>query len=262
LKPPYAAAAARVADARRTLAETYAELAEIAETVDDPAQRGNLNALLWECAAGQPSRDRYFSQYGQDAYLDSHVFGGRHGGVFVEVGGFDGVTGSNCLFFEIFRGWTGVMIEAVEEHIEAAREFRNCNCIQALVGTGEPAEFLTIDGGPIQMSGLTGSYDPRRREWVDAQPQTCLRTEVRPTQLLGDVLQAQGIAKVDLLCIDIEGAEESVLAGFPFDDIEVACLCIETVDKRDPVLGILQARGYQWVDRIGYDDLFVSPDLA
>jgi hypothetical protein len=262
LKPRYAQAAARVAQARRMLVETYAELAELTETVDHPLQRGSLNALLWECAAGQTSRDRYFSQYGQDAYLDSHVFGGRRGGVFVEVGGFDGVTGSNCLFFEIFRGWTGVLIEAVDEHIEAAREFRRCNCIQALVGSGEPAEFLTVDGGPVQMSGLTASYDPGRRAWVEAQPQSCLRTEERPTQLLGDMLKAQGMAKIDLLTIDIEGAEESVLASFPFDDIEVSCLCVGTVNRRDPVLGILLARGYQWVDRIGYDDLFVSPDLA
>lgn len=262
MKPRYAAAAARVAEARRTLAETYAELAKIAQSVDDPAERGNLNALLWECAAGQMTRDRYFSQYGQDAYLDSHVFGGRRNGVFVEVGGFDGVTGSNCLFFEIFRGWSGLMIEAVDEHLEAAREFRRCNCIQALVGSGEPAEFLTVDAGPVQMSGLTGSYDPKRRAWVDAQPNTCLRTEVRPTQPLGDILRAQGIAKADLLCIDIEGAEESVLAGFPFDDIEIACLCVETTGNREPVLEILRAQGYQWIDRIGYDDLFVSPDLA
>ena len=262
MKSPCAAAAARLARVRRTLAETYAELAESADTIDDPLQRGDLNALLWECAAGQQSRSRYFSQYGQDAYLDSHVFGGRRGGVFVEVGGFDGVTGSNCLFFEIFRGWSGLMIEAVDEHVETAREFRRCDCIHALVGSGEPAEFLTVDGGPVQMSGLTASYDPKRRAWVDAQPNTCLRTERRPTQLLGDLLQARGIARVDLLCIDIEGAEQAVLAGFPFGDIEVACLCVETGYRRKPVLEIMQDRGYQWVDRIGHDDLFVSPDLA
>ena len=262
MKPPYARAATRAAEARRALAEAYAELANIVDTLDDPVHRGTVNALLWECAAGQSSRGRFFSQYGQDAYLDSHVFGRRRNGVFVEVGGFDGVTGSNCLFFEIFRGWNGLLIEAVDEHIEAAREFRRCTCIQALIGTGEPAEFLTVDGGPIQMSGLISSYDPKRRAWVDAQPNTCLRTDVRPTQRLDDTLHAQNITKIDLLCIDIEGAEELVLAGFPFNDIEVACLCVETADNRDPVLAIMQARGYEWIDRIGHDDLFVSPDLA
>jgi hypothetical protein len=80
--------------------------------------------------------------------------------------------------------------------------------------------------------------------------------------LLGDILRSQGITRVDLLCIDIEGAEESVLAGFPFDDIEVACLCVRSEDKRDGVLEIMQAHGYQWADRIGNDDLYVGPDLA
>jgi len=262
LKSRYARAAARAAEARRAFAVAYGELANIADTLDDPVHRGKVNALLWECAAGQSSRDRYFSQYGQDAYLDSHVFGRRRNGVFVEVGGFDGVTGSNCLFFEIFRGWNGLLIEAVDEHIEAAREFRRCACIQALIGTGEPAEFLTVDGGPIQMSGLTSSYDPNRRAWVDAQPNACLRTDMRPTERLGDIVRAHNVTKIDLLSIDIEGAEEMVLAGFPFDEIEVACLCVETADNRDPVLAIMQARGYEWIDRIGHDDLFVSADLA
>jgi hypothetical protein len=131
-----------------------------------------------------------------------------------------------------------------------------------LIGNGEAAEFLTVDGGPIQMSGLTGSYDPKRRAWVDAQPDTSLRTDMRPTERLGDILQAHAISTIDLLCIDIEGAEAMVLNGFPFDDIEVACFCVETAEHRDPVLAIMQARGYEWIDRIGHDDLFVSADLA
>ena len=260
--PEFARAAARVAEGKRALAAAYQELAGLADREDDPVLRGNINALLWECAAGQPTRDRYFSQFGQDAYLDSHVFGGRRDGVFVEVGGFDGVTGSNGLFFEIFRGWSGLLIEAVDEHIETARAFRRCTCIQALVGSGEAAEFLTIDGGPVQMSGLTASYDPKRRAWVDAQAATSLRTEVRDTRRLGDILREQGLHRIDLLCIDIEGAEAAVLEGFPFDDIAVDCWCIETAERRAPVLEIMQARGYEWIDRIGHDDLFVVPDLA
>ena len=262
MDPDYARNATRVRAAQKALAEAYRELARLSETAEDPVLRGNINAMLWECAAGHASRDRYFSQYGQDAYLDSHVFGGRRDGVFVEVGGFDGVTGSNCLFFEIFRGWSGLLIEAVDEHIEAARAFRRCECLHTLVGNGEPAEFLTIDDGPIQMSGLLESYDPARRAWVDEQPTTSLRTELRETQRLGDILQARGLLEVDLLCIDIEGAEAEVLASFPFGEVKVACWCIETADRREPVLEIMQARDFVWIDRIGHDDLFVSPDLA
>lgn len=262
MEPPYARAAARAAEAKRTLTSSYGELAGLIDTIDDPELRGNLNALMWECAAGQATRDRYFSQYGQDAYLDSHVFGGKRDGVFVEVGGFDGVTGSNCLFFEVFRGWSGLMIEAVDEHFDAAREFRRCTCINALIGNGEPAEFLTIDNGPIQMSGLTASYDPKRRAWVDAQAAANLRTHTRETQRLGDLLLAHNLDRIDLLCIDIEGAERMVLEDFPFDDITVDCFCIETAWDRDPVVALMETRGYEWIDRIGHDDLFVAQDLA
>ncbi len=262
MDPAVLRTSASVDSAKRDLAAAYHDLAHLADSTEDPLLRGRINALLWECAAGQASRDRFFSQYGQDAYLDNHIFGGKRDGVFVEVGGFDGVTGSNCLFFEIFRGWSGLMIEAVPEHFDAASAFRRCACVQALVGDGGPAEFLTIDAGPVQMSGLVASYDATRRAWVDEQASTSLRVDTRETQRLGDILLAQDITRIDLLCVDIEGAETPVLESFPFDAISVDCWCIETAGCREPVLDIMRAQGYEWIDRIGHDDLFAVPALA
>ena len=36
----------------------------------------------------------------------------QNGGFFIECGGFDGETGSNSLYFEKTRGWSGLLIEA------------------------------------------------------------------------------------------------------------------------------------------------------
>ena len=262
MKPPHLQAASRIAAARRTLADAHRDLVRLAETVEDPDQRGAINALLWDSGAGRPARDRYFSQYGQDAYLDTHVFGGLRGGTFVEVGGHDGVTGSNCLYFEIFRGWSGLMIEAVEAHVTDARRFRRCECVGALLGEGTEAEFLVVDGGPTQMSGLTASYEPARRAWIDEQPGAALRIETRPTERLGDILAARGLNRIDLMSLDIEGAELAVLQDFPFDAIELRCLCVETVDARDEIAALMGRQGFVWIDRIGQDDLYVVPDLA
>ena len=53
--------------------------------------------------AGYP----YVSQAGQDMVVD-RVLGGKRGGTFIDVGGYDGTTGSNSWFFELWRGWYGV----------------------------------------------------------------------------------------------------------------------------------------------------------
>jgi hypothetical protein len=48
----------------------------------------------------------HFSQVGQDAWALGH-FGAKRGGVFVDVGASDGVTGSNSYLLEKCLGWTG-----------------------------------------------------------------------------------------------------------------------------------------------------------
>ena len=51
------------------------------------------------------------SQIGQDRILDEQIFKGKQNGVFIEVGAFNGVSGSNTYFFEKERGWKGMLIE-------------------------------------------------------------------------------------------------------------------------------------------------------
>lgn len=244
--------------AKTAMERAFAELAALADQTENPLHRGQLNALLWECAAGRHSRDSYFSQYGQDAYIDTHVFGGMRDGVFVEIGGFDGVTGSNCLFFEVFRNWSGLFVEAVEEQFEKAAEFRRAKCVNALVGDGAPTEFMIIDSGPLQMSGRTASYDPKKLAWVEAQPMVSRRTETRPTKRLETLMRDHGIARADLVSIDIEGGVTDLLRDFPFEEIDVTCWLVEADADRDALVKLFEAQGYDWVDRIGEDELFAK----
>src|SRR3954469_21340764 len=57
-------------------------------------------------------------------------------GTFMEAGAHDGYTQSNTYYLERFRGWHGVLVEAVPElHAKAARRRRRSRVVQAaLVG--------------------------------------------------------------------------------------------------------------------------------
>eukprot|EP00966_Prymnesium_polylepis_P102672 2378404-Prymnesium_polylepis.1 len=55
--------------------------------------------------------EEYKGQEGQDKWVDQHIFRGRRGGVFVDLGCYDGVTYSNTWYFERVLNWSGVCVE-------------------------------------------------------------------------------------------------------------------------------------------------------
>eukprot|EP00966_Prymnesium_polylepis_P335260 7390625-Prymnesium_polylepis.1 len=59
---------------------------------------------------GTPPGSNSWAQYGQDLKLDVLLNHARDG-TFVEIGGYDGETFSNTLFFERHRGWRGLLVE-------------------------------------------------------------------------------------------------------------------------------------------------------
>ncbi|MEM7189422.1 MAG: methyltransferase, partial [Pseudomonadota bacterium] len=60
--------------------------------------------------------------------MDGQFFRGKRNGTFVEIGGYDGITGSNCLFFELMRGWSGLLIEPSPMFHAQAAAFRRATC--------------------------------------------------------------------------------------------------------------------------------------
>ena len=58
------------------------------------------------------SKADFHGQFGEDSYLRKQIFCDNKTGVFVELGGRDGLLHSNTLFFEECLGWKGAMLEA------------------------------------------------------------------------------------------------------------------------------------------------------
>ena len=72
-----------------------------------------------------------------------------------EQAGYNGVTGSNTLFFETMRGWTGLLVEPATTPFEAARNVRRCDCVQLAVA----AAIST----PRSVCCVTSLIDMRRK---------------------------------------------------------------------------------------------------
>ena len=93
----YARARALIAESRKGAAEALEILRKILPHVTHARSRGAINQQIWDCERTLGRHPHFFSQSGQDAWLERSLFKGKEGGVFVEIGGYDGVTGSNCL---------------------------------------------------------------------------------------------------------------------------------------------------------------------
>ena len=75
--------------------------------------------------------------------IDEELFGGRRGGVFVDVGAHDGVSFNNTVYFEHSLGWQGLCVEPIAS--QTARIFPDDNAMRgamAQVDFGYPAEGL------------------------------------------------------------------------------------------------------------------------
>jgi len=177
----------------------------------------------------------YVSQAGQDAVVDQ-IMKFKRGGTFIDVGGYDGLTGSNTYFLETQRGWTGALVEPVSSQMAKAKAVRTCNCLEVAVAASEgEADFIEITEGYTQMSGLAETYDPK---------------------LLGTVRDDKRQPNPDFLSLDIEGGEIAALKAFPFADHDIKIWSIENNTGTPEIKQIMDANGYDLIEFCGPDEMY------
>ncbi|MEP1945494.1 MAG: FkbM family methyltransferase [Lentilitoribacter sp.] len=246
----------KITKAEALLSEAFAEYSAALKQ-NTGSERGALNQECWNLRLMTGELREYFSQSGQDWFVDRMLTKSKEGGVFVDVGGFDGVTGSNTLFFETFRRWTGVLIEGVDENLERAINIRRCPCIGTVVtGDGAPVEFLEVTSGYRQMSGRLDTYDPNLLAQVRAHPKHKETVRTVPTRTLVSILQEFDITEVDYLSLDIEGAEQDILESFPFDRIQIEFLSIENPTASQSTSDFMRSKGFKLKEFLGADQIY------
>lgn len=247
--------AEKMKEARRLLEEAGREMAV---TLQGERSRGrgvilrDLHILRQMMGEG----GRYFSQAGQDRIVDN-ILKEKTNGVFVDVGGYDGYTGSNTLFFEVFRGWNGLLIEPAPTQIRKAELVRRCPCLGCAVGgmLGN-ADFMEVTSGFTQMSGFLDSYDPDLLKLVrnDARHQEVVHT--LPRKPLNEILREHDINRIDFLSLDVEGGETDIIANFDFDSFDVDIWSIENNAQNTAIPEMMRDQGYDLIEFVGVDDLY------
>lgn len=245
----------KIAAAKKLLAEAHAEL-ETTLKNEKTRKRGILVQQIHLLRRALLPDYSYPSQAGQDFILD-RMFGGKTNGTFVDIGGYDGSTGSNTLFFESRRRWNGLLVEPSVTQFTAAARFRRCACIECAVAAEDgESEFLEITAGMTQMSGIYDTYnaDVLRRVRNDKRHMEAMR-KVK-TRRLDNLLREHELSEIDFVSLDIEGAELAVLESFPFADFRITAWTIENNTGGGAIREIMTQNGYELAELAGVDEIY------
>lgn len=169
----------------------------------------------------------FYSQFGEDQWISGTIKLPDQG-IFVDVGAEDGVRFSDTLHFEE-NGWKGVCIEPDSRCSEDLLAKRSCQKVLGAAGYAGQRRFRIHP-----LLGLSGAF---------ASKGDFTRVSYRP---LSEILKDNSIGEIDLLTIDVEGAESEV-----WDTLDLAL--------HKPKIVIME----YWADDIGFhQETLLTPLLA
>ena len=198
---------------------------------DNPLPRG---ARYLEAAYG-PSR---YSQFAEE-WIVRDFFQDRRGGTFVDVGANHYRDSSTTYYLEQHLGWSGLAIEPLAEFAADYKAHRPATVFLPFFVSDVSdarAKMYVLDAHTV-----VSSSDKAFTERTGKNPR---EIEV-PTITLNDLLQKQGMEKIDFLSMDIELSEPKALAGFDVERYRPELVCIEAHSEvRQQILDYFARHGY------------------
>jgi FkbM family methyltransferase len=165
-----------------------------------------------------------YAQNLEDYTLD-RVFHDVTHGTYVDVGGGHPVA-DNVTFYFYLKGWRGLIVEPQEDLAKLYAHIRpRDHAVSSLAGrTDGEIDFHIVDG----LHGLSSAnrVNAESAAQYGAQYKTVKRHVRRLSQLIDDAK----LAGVDVLKIDVEGAEADVLAGLDLTRHQPRVVLVEAVN--------------------------------
>ena len=183
---------------------------------------------------------------------------------FIELGANDGISQSNTLYFELNKGWTGVLVEPSLDNYEKLvknRSEKNIYSNSACVGFEYQKDSVELIYSNLMTAPIVGTSD-----LVD--PLTHAKSGEKfwggksylfeaPARTLSSILDENKFTRdVDLLSLDVEGGEIEVLRGIDHTKYRFQFILVESRDF--PRIKIfLESQNYKFVESMSdHDYLF------
>ena len=164
--------------------------------------------------------------------------------MFLDVGCARPKLENNTFYLEDQLGWSGIAVDALPEFAQPWKKRRNSKFYNYAVSdrSGEVISFFRARDLP-GISAITPrkTFSGKKVEYDEIKV---------PTITLTKLLDDNGVSRIDLLSMDIEGAESVALAGFDIDRFRPSLACIEVRDEtRKFIPEYFAAHGYERIQR-------------
>ncbi len=206
----------------------------------------------------------YHSQYQQDLITNQLLFRHKRNGFFVDVGAYDGITGSNTYFFENILDWNGVCVEPIPTIFNKLKDARKSINLQACAWTeNTKKKFTCISGYAEMLSGLSDQYHPDHVNRINTEAQQH-NDKIEFIDMdcidINDILSLSAGKTIDLLSIDTEGSEFQILSHIDYNKHDISVIVMENNYNDDDVRQMLVSNGYEFLFRQQIDDVFIKSD--
>jgi FkbM family methyltransferase len=196
------------------------------------------------------AEERHYSVFDEELIIRD-FFQDRRGGFFLDVGCAWPVRASNTYYLEKHLGWTGIGIDALAEYGPAWTAKRpNSRFFSYLVTDRSGVKEIFFKSPDSGLSSTQRDLASGEIFGLDLEPE---KVEIH-TITLDDLLDREGVTKIDLLAMDIEGHEPKALAGFDIERFRPELAVIERplhpeeIEKSE-VYRYFQRHGYQLIEK-------------
>lgn len=206
-------------------------------------------------------RTGYFARSEMDKKLETLL--PHHNGFYVELGANDGAFASNSYYFELKKGWTGVLIEpAPNLYLSCIKRRGKKNSV--FCNACVPFEYHDQYVNMIYSDSMTISDDlsldiKDKQEFIESGNSHLLPGEktfefgAKAATLNSILIESNAPKNIDFLALDVEGAELPVLQGLDFNMFRFKYMLIESRDI-DNLSNFLLPFGYVIKEKFSYQD--------
>lgn len=196
--------------------------------------------------------------------INNYINNPNVNGVFLEIGGFDGITYSNTYALEKYFNFTGILIEpsplSFKKMIKNRPKCLNINC--AISNNLKEIEFV---GDGTAVGGAKNVLDTmvkNGKNWSSAWNLKNETVKIKAMKL-GDILNKAQIKYIDFFSLDVEGSELEVLESMEWK-IPVYIIVMEVKswineEKVEKCRNILRKNGFTCDGKLyGIDEWWIN----
>lgn len=209
----------------------------------------------------------YYSQYEQDKIINDDIFRNMRNGIFCEVGAYNGIKGSNTLFFEKYLKWEGVCIEPNPKFYKELCKNRKCITLQyCAYDEDTEKEFMAISGKGEMLSGINSCYNEYHSNRISKETIYSSKKVINVKCIpLKRIFNDYSLNVIDYLSIDTEGSELNIIRGIDFNTVHINVICIEDnypwSKESMEINKILTINGFKYYKTLTSDKIYINVNL-